>query len=169
MKYIQPQWYLFAALLILIPAIYKSHTIQEKIVETENANTKLESIGKYKGIDLYIKTGQYGLYAKWGTEMKSLKELGDIQIEKVEYIEVLKILEKDGVLDHTKPVGLIRELTPQLSIRMGKFGDYIMYKKPRAKTPKFLKLKNFVGDYKTCDKMLLINWIKQTHNIRVSE
>ena len=47
MKYIQPHWYLFAALLILILAIYKSHAIQDKIVETKNINTKLESIGKY--------------------------------------------------------------------------------------------------------------------------
>jgi len=47
MKYIQPHWYLFAALLILIPAIYKSHSIQEKIVVIENTNAKLESIGRY--------------------------------------------------------------------------------------------------------------------------
>lgn len=57
MKYIQPHWYLFAALLILIPAVYKSHTIQEKIVETENANTKLESIGRYiKALEKNYKT-----------------------------------------------------------------------------------------------------------------
>jgi len=57
MKYIQPHWYLFAALLILIPAVYKSHTIQEKIVEIENANSKLESIGRYiKALEKNYKT-----------------------------------------------------------------------------------------------------------------
>ena len=131
----------------------------------EDNNSCMESIGKYKGIDLFIKEGKYGLYAKWGTEMKSLKDLGNIAIENVEYIEVLKVLEKDGVLDKTKPIGLVRDLSPQLSIRRGKFGDYIMYKKPRAKKPTFLKLKNFVGDYEKCDKTLLLSWIKNTYDV----
>jgi phosphotransacetylase len=47
MKQIQPHWYLFAALLILVPVVYRSHTIQEKIVETEKVNAKLESLGRY--------------------------------------------------------------------------------------------------------------------------
>ena len=39
-----------------------------------------------------------------------------------------------------------------------------MYKKPRAKKPDFLKLNGFNSDYKKCDKMLILNWIKQTYN-----
>ena len=120
------------------------------------------SIGKYKGQDLFIKNGRYGIYAQWGANIKSLKEL-DKPIDKLEYLEVLTFLEKDNLLDPSKPVGLVRELSSNLSIRTGKFGDYIFYKKPRAKKPEFLKLNGFKDDYRTCDKDLLMNWIKQTY------
>jgi DNA topoisomerase-1 len=129
----------------------------------ESSNTNNGALGKYKGHDLFLKTGKYGPYAQWGSNMKSLKEL-DKPTEKMEYIEVIKFLDKD-ILDPTKAVGLIRELSSNLSIRTGKFGDYLFYKKPRAKKPDFLKLNEFKSDYKTCDKELLLNWIKQTYKI----
>lgn len=125
-----------------------------------------KSIGKYKGQDLCIKKGKYGVYAQWGKETKALKEeFGSVPIEQIEYIEVLRYLEKDAALDPEKPIGLIRELNAHISIRTGKFGDYIFYKKPRMKKPEFVKLNGFNGDYKKCDKVLILNWIKQTYNI----
>ena len=128
----------------------------------DKSKSNQESIGKYKGQDLFIKNGRYGAYAQWGANIKSLKEL-DKPIDKMEYLEVLTFLEKDNLLDPTKPVGLVRELSSNLSIRTGKFGDYIFYKKPRAKKPEFLKLNGFKDDYRSCDKDLLMNWIKQTY------
>jgi DNA topoisomerase-1 len=128
-----------------------------------------EAIGKYKGQDLFIKNGKYGIYAQWGKENKSLKEEFDnIPLDKINYIDVLRFLEKDKGLDPTKPVGLIRELTKELSIRVGKYGDYIYYKKfnarkPEDKKPKFFDLRTFKEDYKLCDKDLLINWINITY------
>ena len=138
----------------------RSITLDDVLDKTKSDQ---ESIGKYKAQDLFIKTGKYGIYAQWGSNMKSLKEM-DKPIDKIEYLEVLTFLEKDNLLDPTKPVGFIREVSSNLSIRTGKFGDYILYKKPRAKKPEFLKLNGFKGDYKTCDKGLLIIWIKQTYN-----
>jgi len=131
----------------------------------EQTATNKSALGKYKGNDLFVKTGKYGPYAQWGKEMKSLKEL-DKPAEKMEYMEVIKFLDRD-ILDPTKPVGLVRELSPNLSIRTGKFGDYIFYKRPRAKKPEFLKLNDFKSDYKNCDKDLLVNWIKQTYKIEL--
>ena len=124
------------------------------------------AIGKYRGLDLFIKKGKYGLYAQWGQEKSPLKEFGNRPVENITYLEVLSVLDKD-VLDPSKPVGLIRELAPNLNIRTGKFGDYIFYKKPRAKKPEFLKLNGFNDDYKTCNKEILINWIRQTYNINI--
>ena len=100
---------------------------------------------------------QSALYRRLSRPMASLGV-------KMEYIEVLKFLEQD-LLDPTKPIGLVRELSSNLSIRTGKFGDYLLYKKPRAKKPEFLKLNEFKLDYKTCDKEMLLNWIKQTYKI----
>ena len=130
-----------------------------------DVNTK-DAIGKYKGKDLFIKKGKYGIYAQWGKETKSLKEeFESSKTEDIQYIDLIRYLDKDTILDPTKPIGLVRELTDNLSIRTGKYGDYIFYKKPRAKKPEFYKLNGFDSDYKKCDKMLIINWIKQTYNI----
>ena len=86
MKYIQPHWYLFAALLILITAIYKSHTVQEKIVETKIVNTKLESIGRY------IKS----LEKNYKTPKKNQKKLISLlkRVENKKGIEVTKNIKK---------------------------------------------------------------------------
>jgi DNA topoisomerase-1 len=137
--------------------------LEDLIETTTNQNGTADKIlGKYKGEDLYIKKGKYGLYVKWGQESKPLKELGNRPIENVNYIEVLRILDKD-ILDADKPIGFVRELSATISIRTGKFGDYIFYKKPRTKNPQFLKLKGFEDDYKKCNKELILNWIKQTY------
>jgi hypothetical protein len=83
-------------------------------------------------------------------------------------MDVIRFLDRDTTLDPLKPVGLVRELTKELSIRTGKYGDYIYYKKFNArkledKKPKFFVLKDFKDDYKTCDKDLLVNWINQMY------
>jgi DNA topoisomerase-1 len=129
----------------------------------ENTVSNKDAIGKYKGQDLFIKKGKYGIYAQWGKETKSLKE--EFSEDKIDYMEIIRFLDKDTILDPSKPVGLVRELNIHLSIRTGKFGDYIFYKKPRAKKPQFFKLNGFDSDYKKCDKVLILNWIKQTYNI----
>jgi DNA topoisomerase-1 len=135
----------------------------EDIIETNT--TSNDSIGKYKGKDLFLKKGKYGVYAQWGNETKALKEFNLIPLEHVKYIDVLKALERDNILDPTKPVGFVRELNKNLSIRTGKWGDYIFYKKPRMKKPEFFKLNGFKDDYHKCDKNLILNWIKLTYNV----
>ena len=145
----------------------------EDIIDNKTAKSD-GLLGKYKGENLYIKKGKYGIYAQWfingNKETKPLKELNGKQLDQIEYVEVLRILDKD-ILDPEKPVGFVRELTPLLSIRNGKFGDYIMYKKPRVKMPIFLKLQGFTSgptkglDVRKCDKDVLLNWIKMTYNI----
>jgi DNA topoisomerase-1 len=143
-----------------LPPNFKLEDLIE--ADTNQNGTTDKILGKYKGEDLYIKKGKYGLYVKWGQETKPLKELGNRPIENVNYIEVLRILDKD-ILDADKPIGFVRELSTTISIRTGKFGDYIFYKKPRVKNPQFLKLKGFTDDYKKCNKDLILNWIKQTY------
>jgi DNA topoisomerase-1 len=132
----------------------------------DNTIVSKDAIGKYKGQDLFIKKGKYGVYAQWGNETKSLKEeFKNSPIEQLEYIDVIRYLDKDTILDPSKPVGFVRELNKHISIRTGKYGDYIFYKKPRATKPEFLKLNGFDSDYKKCDKILILNWIKQTYNV----
>lgn len=138
----------------------------EDVIDNATTTTNKDAIGKYKGQDLFVKKGKYGVYAQWGKETKSLKEdLASTPIEQIEYIDVIRYLDKDTILDPSKPVGLVRELNKHISIRTGKYGDYIFYKKPRAIKPEFLKLNGFDSDYKKCDKILVLNWIKQKYNV----
>jgi len=133
----------------------------EHVIDKTTSNK--DAIGKYQGKDLFIKKGKFGIYAQWGKDTRSLKE--GFSMENINYIDVITYLDKDTVLDPNKPVGLVRELNSHLSIRTGKYGDYIFYKKPRAKKPDFLKLNGFDSDYKKCDKILILNWIKQTYKV----
>ena len=148
----------------LIDTIDSLRDLQKFSIVIDDEHTLI--IGKYKGLDLFIKKGKYGIYAQWGKETKSLKvDFSSTRIDNINYIDVLKFLDRDTVLDPTRPVGFVRELNNQFSIRTGKYGDYIFYKKLREKKPKFFKLNGFDSDYKKCDKLLLLNWIKQTYDI----
>ena len=149
--------------------ITQAHLLKlEDIIESKE--TKANGlIGKYKGENLFIKKGKYGLYVQWTKdgkqETQSLKELDGKTIDQVEYLNVLRILERDTTLDPERPVGFVRELSSTLSIRTSKTGDYIFYKKPRVKTPQFFKLKEFNSDARKCDKEVLLNWIKLTYKV----
>ena len=58
----------------------------------------------------------------------------------------------------------IRIINENLSIRNGKFGDYIFYKTKTMKKPKFFKLKGVKEDYKTCELSILIKWINEIYS-----
>ena len=133
----------------------------EDIIEKINSN----KIGKYQGEDLIVRKGKYGLYVTWGDNSKTLSCFGNRPVENITFEEVFIILEKDGVLDPNKSVGFLREITPNISIRRGKYGDYIFYKTGKMKTPKFLKLAGFKEDYRNCDKTTIKMWIKETYQV----
>jgi DNA topoisomerase-1 len=137
----------------------------EDIIDNEKVTTDI-SLGKYQFKDLYLKKGKYGLYVEWDTNKVSIQnELGYKPIETITYADVFEILEKDKLLDPKVPIGMLRELNNHLSIRTGKFGDYIFYKTKRLKKPQFFKLNGFNQDYKKCNKDVLLNWIKLTYNV----
>lgn len=135
----------------------------EDLLDTSSLKDK--KIGTYQGKQLYLKKGKYGLYVEWGSNKKSLREFGNRPIENIDYIDVIKILEKDNLLNLDKPVGLIRELNASLSIRNGKYGDYILFKNPKMKKPAFYKLANFKDDYRNCEKCVIIKWIQETYHL----
>ena len=146
-------------------ALIKEGINIEDIIDTTNVSTDI-SLGKYQFKDLYLKKGKYGLYVEWDTNKVSINsELGHKPIETITYADVFKILEKDKLLDPSVPIGMVRELNNHLSIRTGKYGDYIFYKTKRLKKPQFYKLNGFNQDYKKCNKDILLNWIKLTYNV----
>lgn len=135
----------------------------EDLLEDSSINEKC--IGKFNGEDLIIKNGKYGMYASWGTNKKSLQECGNKPIDSLQYIEIIRILEKDTLLNPDCPLKMIRKITDEISIRNGKHGDYIFYKNKKMKKPQFLKLNGFPGDYKTANINIFLEWIKTTYKI----
>jgi DNA topoisomerase-1 len=140
------------------------YTLPDLLDDATDTSKKI-LLGKYQGLDLFVKKGKYGNYVEWGENKQSIGELATKPIHTIDYIDVLKFLERDGLLDPTKPVGLVRELSNNISIRSGKFGNYIYYKNTRMKKPQFFPLKNFKEDVKTCSKHVLLAWIKEVHKI----
>jgi DNA topoisomerase-1 len=122
-------------------------------------------LGFYQEKELTVRSGKFGTYVTWGDNSKSMPELGNRPIENITYADVFQVLEKDGIMNPVVSVGYIREVSKNVSIRRGKYGDYIFYKTTKMKNPKFFKLAGFVGDYRNCEKRVLQDWIKTTHSV----
>ena len=62
---------------------------------------------------------------------------------------------------------IVRYINSNMSIRTGKFGHYIYFKKPADERPTFFPLKGFKGDYITCPHDELEEWIIETYAVDV--
>ena len=129
----------------------------EDIVEDTNLNKKL---GTYKEQDLLLKKGKYGLYVTWGENKKSLN---NIQIKETD----ITLDDVIPLIENAQNSNMVRELSADLSIRKGQYGDYIFYKTKKMTKPRFYKLNGFMEDYKTCDKNIIKDWIKETYKINI--
>ena len=164
------------------------YTLEQIVNEKGTIETGGMHLGLYDGVDIVIKKGKYGLYFVWGENKKSLSGIfpKSKNPETITYHEIVKIIEaslvcadagaaaSDAEQTNTKkvqetiaPKGMVRFITKDLSIRNGRFGDYIFYKTAEMKNPSFLKIKGFKEDYKTCSLDILIQWIETTHNIKI--
>jgi DNA topoisomerase-1 len=135
----------------------------DEIVETNKTSNIQYNLGKYEGKDVILRKGKFGLYASWGDNSKTLKELGNRPIENITFEEVRTILEKGS--------GVVREINSSLSIRKGQKGDYIFYKNSKMKKPTFHDIKGFSNetgeDYKICDITILKSWINEKYSIKI--
>ena len=145
------------------------YKLEDVIEYTKNDNM---CAGKYQGFDLLLKKGKYGLYASWGENTKSLSCFGNRPMENITYEDILEIIEKDKDKDTTDSnkksftANIIRKLNDNISIRNGKFGDYIFYKTSKMTKPQFLKLGGFKEDYKSCDKKAILEWIQTEYKVK---
>ncbi len=129
-------------------------------------------LGKYGGQDVVLKTGKYGPYVEVeiGGEMARIS-LSKTQLDQgskkafddIVLADVLPIIEADQAPSRT----ILRKLTPDLSIRNGKFGPYIYYKTDKMVKPKFYDLRKFENGFGVCEKDELISWIRTTYKILV--
>jgi DNA topoisomerase-1 len=169
------------------------YSLDDIVDERGNIEMGGIKLGVYNDNGIVLKKGKYGLYFTWGEHKKSLSGLfpKSKNPNSITYNDIVRIIESsietsivegggivgdrhENVKDDTRtesnsnPLGikgLVRKLNDDISIRNGKYGDYIFYKTSTMKDPKFLKLKGFSGDYKTGSLNDIMEWIKTTYNI----
>ena len=138
----------------------------DNIIATKSQSGK--NMGKYKNLDVILKSGQYGFYVECGEVRKSLnfkdKKSEGIKLDDITLDDIIPYLEIESSYS--------RIINKNLSIRNGKFGDYIFYKTPKMKSPKFLKLTEFIKEYgkdsyKTCELELICHWIRSMYKITI--
>ena len=116
-------------------------------------------LGIYNEVNIYKKNGIYGPYIEYDNKNISLKKLNkdynDINLE-----DVIEIINKE------KDSNILREITPYLSIRKGKYGIYAYYKKEYMKKPKFFNIKKFKGNSLECEKTDFIEWLNSNYNTK---
>ena len=160
------------------------YTLEQIVNEKGSIETGGIHLGIYDGQDIVIKKGKFGLYFTWGDHKKSLSGVfpKSKNPETIRYDEIVKLIDTSLVRvdthadvqkseDATQEIiltkGMVRFITKDISIRNGRFGDYIFYKTTEMKNPTFLKIKGFKEDYKTCSLDILIEWIQTTHSINI--
>ena len=143
------------------------YTLQDLLVDSDSINEKkrTDMIGKYNGYDLRLKKGKYGLYAEWGENRQSLsKQFGNRPLDNISYDEVTQCLDIHGQEQSNEAqVHVPISVNENISIRNGKYGDYIFYKTMKMKKPAFYKLTGYAGNY--TDKQSLLKWISDTYYI----
>jgi len=139
-----------------IKNLQKGHYTADEIIDTNKITKKQYILGQYNGNDVILQKGKFGLYITWGTNSKTLKELGNRPIENITFDEVQMYLEEGS--------NLIRVINPNLSIRKGSKGDYLFYKTLKMKKPQFYDIKGFNENYKICDIHILKEWIKNKYS-----
>lgn len=130
-------------------SIYKFKTVKKEILidfarleKGEYALSDLAEIegdgilGKFGDHDVFLKSGPYGMYIECDGVKKSWKD-GD---------DFLKLLspEKKNVEQTEKQVelgkGIVRIIDTDISIRKGKYGNYIYFKDDTMNTPRFIQI-----------------------------
>jgi DNA topoisomerase-1 len=125
--------------------------------EIIDSKKKENNLGKFEGDDVIIKKGKFGLYITWGKNSKTIKELGNRPIESIKYGDVEKYLAFGN--------GIVREVSPNISIRNSSKGNYIYYKTAKMKKPAFHSLSGFDSNCEKCSIADLKVWLKDTYNI----
>jgi DNA topoisomerase-1 len=143
-----------------IDKLKKNQYKLEDIVETSgsSASNSGNSIGTYKGDDVFVKKGKFGNYITWGKDNK--KSLNGIKkdIDDMTMDDLIPIIENKVTLN----ASIVRNINDDISIRSGKYGHYIFYKTHNMTKPKFIKLAGFKGNYNTCPEEAIERFVSNS-------
>ena len=117
-------------------------------------------LGKYEGVDIYIKTGRYGPYVEWGDKKESIKNIKK-PIDQITLDDIKEFLDNKIAIEPN----ILRKLNDYMSVRKGKFGPYVYYKRPEMKKPEFLNIKKFNEGFFACEVDTLVTWLCETYSL----
>jgi len=115
-------------------------------------------LGIYEGQDMVLKTGKYGPYVECGDKRESVKLL-EKPLDQITLNDVIPLFEKEDNPDKS----VLRKIDESMSLRRGKFGNYVFYKTETMVKPEFFNIKKFDKCPITCDAQILIQWLKDKY------
>jgi len=121
---------------------------------------KNNCLGTYENEPMYIKNGKYGPYVEWGSKRESIKEIKK-PLREIKLEDVVEILSAPSKTDKN----ILRVLNSDMSVRKGKFGAYVYYKRKDMAKPEFLNIKKFPEGFLACSIETLVNWLCTTYNL----
>jgi DNA topoisomerase I len=104
-------------------------------------------LGEYEGENICLKNGKFGSYVNYKNKNYSLKFLKK-DMDEITLQDAIKAINYKN-----KNPNVLKTLSENVSIRKGKYGPYVMVKKPGLKKPIFLKIKD-----KNIDE-ITIDWV----------
>jgi len=125
---------------------------------------KEKILGSFENQNIILKNGRYGLYIECGERHETLKDI-HLSFDEIKYEDVIRYLDKSKQATTEPEKGVLRKLNDVMSIRKGKFGAYVYYKRPDMGSPQFLNIKKFPEGYLGCEPTILIDWLCKTYNL----
>jgi DNA topoisomerase-1 len=132
-------------------------------------------LGTFKETQVVLKVGRYGPYVVYGDKNISLGRLVvDKAKDKITIADVIDLLEvKDVVGEGGGSDGgggtgevvvsgnpaILRVISASVSVRKGRFGNYIYYQTPKMTRPKFVKLGAMADEFMTCHKHKILDLV----------
>jgi DNA topoisomerase-1 len=127
------------------------------------------TIGTYCGFDIVLKNGRFGKYVVWGKNGIHRKSIEKTHLQNKDFYsisldEIVRFIENDvNEAEHVDSAesgsGIVRVINDDMSIRNGKYGNYIFYKTMKMKKPKFISLKDFKYNIHTCSDSEFISLV----------
>ena len=135
---------------------------QQKYSLEELVELPEDCLGNYENEALYLKNGPYGPYVVWGSSKLSLtSQLKGKNLKEVTLDMVVGFIEKSNEKKQASS-GILREITPYMSVRKGSYGKYIFYKTESMKKPQFINLKKCPYDPLEESPGVLSKWMQET-------
>lgn len=127
----------------------------------EAMKDKTKPIGVYRDKPVYIRTGKFGDFAQIG-------ETKDKDKQTVSLKSLKKPYDLESVIERIKrpplPKGMIRAFNSSLSLRKGKYNEYLFYKTPEMNKPIFINIRSYKGDIHKDKDETVIEWAMQQIN-----